>query len=114
MIQRTLKLAWVSFTVVMLLPAGHAHADAIDGHWCHSDAGRMEIRGPAIVTPGGTQMEGLYGRHSFSYVVPASEPAAGANVDMILIDDDTVHLTRGPSTSAQTPQVWHRCPAPVS
>ena len=112
MIGRFFILAFASPALALLLPTSVARADAIDGHWCHTQDGRMEISGPAIVTPGGTQMQGTYGRHSFSYTVPAAEPDAGATVDMILIDDDTVHLTKGAATSS--PQVWNRCPAPIS
>lgn len=114
LIRRASLLACASLAFAIMLPASSARADAIDGHWCNSETGRMEIRGPAIVTPGGTQMEGLYGRHSFSYVVPAAEPAAGTTRNMIPIDDDTVHLRDGSDSSAQKPQVWHRCPAPIS
>jgi hypothetical protein len=98
----------------MLLPTGAALADAIDGHWCHRDVGRLEISGPNIVTPGGVEMQGIYGRHSFSYVVPANEPSAGATLNLILIDDDTVQLTRGANPASQTPQIWNRCPASIS
>jgi hypothetical protein len=52
--------------------SGTALADAIDGDWCHSDGKRMSISGPAIVTPGGRQMNGDYARHSFSYVIPSA------------------------------------------
>ena len=107
-----LTLAGVSLTV--LLPTGVARADAIDGNWCHAEAGRMSIRGPDIVTPGGSRMQGNYGRHSFSYVVPAAEPGGAATLFMILIDDDTVHLTNGANTTTATPQIWHRCAASVS
>ncbi|NKB50134.1 MAG: hypothetical protein GKS02_12330 [Alphaproteobacteria bacterium] len=114
MIKYLTLLAVGSLTLAVLLPASVAHADAIDGHWCHSKDGRIEISGPSIVTPGGTQLLGTYGRHSFAYVVPATEPAAGATLNMILIDDDTVHLTKGSDATSQTPQIWHRCPAPIS
>lgn len=112
MINRLTLVAMGSLTFAILLPTSAARADAIDGHWCNTEAGRMEINGPNIVTPGGTQMQGDYGRHSFSYIVPAAEPAAGATLNMFLIDDDTVHLTNG--GTAQTPQVWRRCLATVS
>ena len=114
MLGRLFACAFGTFALALLLPMGTAQADAIDGHWCHADAGRMSISGPDIVTPRGTQMQGNYGRHSFSYVVPAAEPGAGANLFMILIYDDTVHLTNGSTTVLQTPQIWHRCAAPVS
>ena len=112
MIGRLLVLAGGSLALAILLPTSVAHADAIDGHWCYIEDGRMEISGPAIVTASGTRMQGIYDRHAISYIVPAAEPAAGATVDMILIDDDTVHLTKG--ASASSPQVWNRCPAPIS
>ncbi len=75
----------------------------------------MTISGPDIVTPGGTQTRGVYGRHSFSYTVPAAEPRAGTTLFMTLIDDDTVHLRDGANTAAPpAPQVWHRCRATTS
>ena len=112
MIGRLLGCAFGGLALAMLLPASVAQADAIDGHWCNIEAGRIEISGPNIVTPGGTQMQGVYGRHSFSYTVPAAEPAAGATLFMVLIDDDTVHLTSG--TSPTDTQIWLRCPETVS
>ena len=108
--QTLLTLSIIAATI--FLPTGAARADAIDGDWCNAEAGRMEIAGSNIVTPGGTQMQGLYGRHSFSYVVPAAEPEAGTTLNMILIDDDTLHLTKGTTTAE--PQTWLRCPASVS
>jgi hypothetical protein len=114
MIGKLSLLALGGLALAVLLPMGAAQADAIDGDWCHAEAGRMEISGPHIVTPGGTQMQGIYGRHSFSYIVPTIESNAGATLNMILIDDDTVHLTNGSSTVSPTPQIWRRCPASVS
>jgi hypothetical protein len=107
-------LALAGFSLAVLLPTGAARADAIDGNWCHTEVGRMSIRGPDIVTPGGTQMQGTYGRHSFSYDVPAGEPGAGATLFMLLVDDETVHLTKGEGTANAAPQIWHRCAADVS
>src|SRR5262245_15752432 len=53
--------------------AHSAHADAIDGDWCHSNGKRMSIRGPAIITPVGQETRGNYTRHFFSYVIPGGE-----------------------------------------
>ena len=114
MFWRRLFCAFGGLVLAVLLPTGAAQADAIDGDWCHTEAGRMEIRGATIVTPGGTQMQGLYGRHSFSYKVPAAEPGAGATLNMILIDDDTVHLANGADAASAAPQIWRRCPETVS
>ena len=99
----------------MALMAGPARADAIDGHWCRAESGRMTISGPSIVTPAGTETQGNYQRHAFSYVVPAGEPGAGLTIYMVLLNEDTVHLTRGNSTaSSSPPEEWRRCPADVS
>ncbi|MEK9831462.1 MAG: hypothetical protein VW453_02615 [Rhodospirillaceae bacterium] len=98
---------------VLLLATTPANADAIDGDWCHPDLGRMEIRGPEIVTPGGTRLSGDYDRHGFRHTVPAGEPGPGARVDMVLVDDDTLHRIVAPSPDAAI-EVWRRCRAQVS
>ena len=95
----------------LVLPGGAARADAIDGNWCHKEGGRIVIQGSTVVTPGGKRMTGEYGRHDFSYVVPAPERGAGSKVDMRLMDEDTVHLRVGAATQVQ---VWKRCQAPAT
>jgi hypothetical protein len=93
----------------LVLFAVPALADAIDGDWCHQASGRrFSIRGPQIVTPGGTNMAGDYSRHWFSYVVPAPEPGAGKTVFMQLLDENTVHLRLGDEAAAN-PETWIRC-----
>jgi hypothetical protein len=97
--------------------ASPAWADAIDGHWCFTDGKRISIQGPAITTPAGSHIQGDYGRHFFSYVVPPADAGAGQTVSMALINDDTVHLRigTGPAYSSDGPvQVWHRCGPPTS
>jgi hypothetical protein len=94
-----------------------ALADAIDGTWCFSDGKRMFIQGPAIITPGGSHVQGEYGRHSFSYVATPADPGAGQTVWMLLINEDTVHLRIGaPATysSDGADQEWRRCGPPTS
>ena len=94
-----------------------ARADVIDGHWCYPDGRRISIQGPAIVTPGGSHIDGNYSRHFFSYVVPPSEPDAGQTVFMALMNEETVRLRLGaaPSYPADaSEQVWHRCGPPTS
>ena len=88
-----------------------ARADAIDGPWCAVDGKRIDINGPRIRTPGGTQMQGDYDRHGFRYVVPAAETGAGGTVNMRLLSDNVMHLTPPGSTSVQ---VWNRCGPPIS
>ncbi len=94
----------------LLLPAGPALADRIDGNWCFTDSRHMSIDGPAIVTPGGTSMTGDYDRHGFHYVAPAGEADAGAQVDMIQFDDYTIQVTTTPpgGGGART-ETWKRC-----
>jgi hypothetical protein len=85
-----------------------ARADAIDGQWCFGSS-HFEINGPNIRTPGGNEIAGNYDRHGFSYVVPANEQGAGTEIVMVLLNEETVRLTRGTST----PETWKRC-KPVS
>lgn len=98
--------------VLAIAFAGPARADAIDGTWCAADGRIMEIHGPAITTPGGTETIGDYSRHAFAYEVPDGETAAGATVRMVLASEDIIHLTVGhPKFGAQAadPEVWQRC-----
>jgi hypothetical protein len=101
----------------VLLPARAAHADVIDGNWCHADGRHMSIKGPDIVTSSGAHLAGDYTRHSFAYVVPTAEPGAGQTVSMILINEMTVHLTMRAEASGAAPgpvQIWVRCAPRVS
>ena len=107
---------WLGLATValLLLPAGRARADAIDGEWCYPDGRHMSIQGPNIVTPGGTAITGNYARHYFSYVVPPAEPGAGQTVAMTLMNEYTVNLRVGAgganAAQAAVPvEVWHRC-----
>ena len=85
---------------------GLAHADAIDGQWCLG-AAHFAIDGPSIRTPGGNQVRGNYSRHGFDYTVPANESGGGGEIHMVLLNEDTVELTRKGQSSA--PEVWRRC-----
>jgi hypothetical protein len=104
-----------AFAAVSCIIAGPAFADAIDGNWCHSDGRRFTIRGPAITTPGGNQLQGNYDRHYFSYSVPASEPRAGETVFMTLMGEYLVHLRVGKDSSTAGPaEEWKRCAPSIS
>ncbi len=91
-----------------------ASVDAIDGNWCHNDGRHFTIRGPAIVTLGGKQMEGNYSRHWFSYTVPAPEPGAGQTVFMTLADENTVYLRLGEAAADRPQETWVRCAPSIS
>ena len=98
-------VAWALALIASVYPA---RADAIDGQWCLGSS-HFEINSPNIRTPGGNNITGNYDRHGYEYVVPANEEGAGTKFVMVLLNEETVRLTRG--TSA--PQTWKRC-KPVS
>ena len=106
-VARSLALAMMASVTLF---NGAALADAIDGDWCYVDGKRLSINGPDIVTPGGVQTKGNYDRHHFSYVVPASEPGAGATVNMVLLSEIVMRL-KPPGGEEQT---WRRCGKPIS
>lgn len=93
-----------------LLSLRPALADAIDGHWCHMDGRRLEIAGPAIVTPAKTRTQGQYDRHYFTYTAPAADPGAGTTIDLTLINETTVRLKPGDGAE----EIWSRCGPPIS
>jgi hypothetical protein len=99
--------------IALVLLAGSAYADAIDGNWCHNDGRRFIIHGPEIVTPGGKRMEGNYSRHWFTYTAAAPEPGAGQTIQLTLADENTVHMRHGDAAPA-APEVWVRCSPSVS
>jgi hypothetical protein len=92
-----------------------AAADVIDGDWCFPDGRRFSIRGPEILTPAGTRTTGNYSRHHFSYVVPQSDPDPGKEVELRLMNENTVYLWfETQASQSGPPQVWHRCLPEVS
>jgi len=83
-----------------------ALADAIDGEWCLGTS-HFAIDGPNILTPGGNRIQGNYSRHGFVYVVPTNEPGAGVEINMVLLNEESVRLTRGGQSNE--PEIWRRC-----
>lgn len=113
---RTRRIAATVAAIGFVFAATPAVADAIDGNWCNG-VKRLEISGSEIVTPGGNRIQGIYGRHDFTYTVPAGEPGAGASVDMDLMGDDDMRVWpagRSPDPNKAGAQMWKRCAAPVS
>ena len=109
-----LRVGWrgVAVIVATLGLVSPARADVIDGDWCHDDGRRLSIRGPTIVTPGGTTLQGDYTRHSFQYTVPQNEAGGGQPVSMLLRSETRVDVRVG--SSSETVQTWHRCTATTS
>lgn len=111
-----LRPAALVLAAVVVFDLSPVRADAIDGNWCNG-VKRLEISGEKIVTPGGNTLQGIYGRHDFTYTVPAGEPGAGATVDMDLLGDDDMRLWpkgRSPDPASAGAQMLKRCAAPVS
>ncbi len=103
--------SWLAAAALLAI-GSNARADAIDGDWCYA-AQNLNIQGPQIRTPAGTQAQGNYSRHAFEYVVPVNEAGAGTTVAMQLLGEETMSLTRSPATSPSAPEVWKRC-RPIS
>ena len=95
---------WALAIVAMTIGAGSARADALDGNWCATDGRVMTIEGSRILTPGGTATAGDYSRHAFAYTVPTTDDNAGAEVRLVLVNEDTVRVVVGPP-----PEIWRRC-----
>jgi len=103
-------IASISFAM-LILTAGNAFADRIDGHWCKG-LKRLYIDGPRIVTPGGTKMTGDYDRHGFTYVVPAGEDDAGATIVMQQMHEELMQWQS--SAKPGDVQEWIRCKEQIS
>jgi hypothetical protein len=97
---RMLPLAFAA----LIATSAPLRADAIDGQWCLGSS-HFEIDGPNIRTPGGNRIVGNYHRHGFTYVVPPNEQDAGTQIVMVLLNEETVAVTRGSSP----PETWRRC-----
>lgn len=104
-------MASVAGVLLTAISATAVRADAIDGDWCFA-AQTLNIQGPRIRTPGGTEMTGDYTRHTFNYIVPAQEPGAGTSIAMQLLSEETMTLARI-GDKATNPQIWKRC-KPIS
>ncbi len=96
--------AVVSVAVALLAGTGVARADAIDGDWCFGTL-NLNIQGPRIRMPSGAEMTGSYTRHTFAYVAPATDAGAGTAIDMRLLGEEHMELSR----NGAPPEVWRRC-----
>ena len=105
----TFSVATATFALACLAAPLPALADAIDGAWCSPDGKQLKIAGRKITTPGGVLLDGDYGRHSFSYVAPASEPGGGDTIYMQLMNETTAMVRQG--TPVAQPITWKRCEA---
>lgn len=84
-------------------------ADQIDGNWCSKDGHQLSIMGSAIITPGGANLRGDYRRHEFSYVAPAGEADAGAQIYLRLRGETAMNFYRLKDGQMGEPELWKRC-----
>jgi hypothetical protein len=109
MMSRMKALSLATTLTALAVCASPARADKIDGDWCHLDGRHFSINYRDLTTPGGHHVTGDYGRHSFSYVIPDGEPDSGRTVNMMLVNEQTVHLRINGADAAAPPQVFKRC-----
>jgi hypothetical protein len=100
---RSRRIVALAFAV-LAAGASPAFADRIDGDWCDG-ARSVTIQGPTIRTPGNNTIQGNYGRHDFTYTIPAGEPGAGGAVDLRLMNEENATVTYG----SEQAKVWRRC-----
>ncbi len=105
--KRKLRIVALGFALACLAAPPPALADAIDGAWCSPDGKHLKIAGRKITTPGGALLDGDYGRHSFSWVAPPSEPGGGDTIYMQLMNETTALVRQG--TPVAQPITWKRC-----
>lgn len=110
MTARTMAGTLVVLALLVAWPSA-AHADAIDGEWCR-EGRSFKIEGPKIRTWNGTETTGDYSRHGFRYKTPPGEPEAGADIAMLLRNEETIEVSRpgaGRGLGAGEPEIWRRC-----
>ena len=97
--------------VFLLLFAGTALADRIDGNWCTGSTQRIEINGPKISLNNRPAFDGQYSRHEFLYTVPAGEDHAGDQVYLRLRGEEDMTSYTIKNNEAVDPVEWKRCQA---
>jgi hypothetical protein len=100
-----MRLSLLAASLICLAPIA-AQADAIDGNWCR-ESQRLNIDGPAIVTPSGARLQGTYARHAFAY----TDPASGSLIEMRLLSEYEMESRAGQAGAVLQ---WRRCGPPTS
>jgi len=110
-----IKISCAALVLVAL--GGSAWGDTVDGEWCSADGRRLIIDGADITTPDGSKTTGNYDAHHYLFTMPISEQNGGAEVDIVLVMDDTVHiryLKEPVGETALRPERWIRCKTKIS
>ena len=103
------QASWAALLII--IAAGPAQADGLDGIWCSPDGRRITVDGLAVVSPGGQPATGVYGTVDFSFPVPEGEPDAGAVIWMKLVDENTARVSTVSEQQGEPPPHgrWRRC-----
>lgn len=95
--------------VFLVLFAGFARADAIDGDWCNQDGSQIFIAGDSIRLTDGTTLTGTYTRHQFSYVAPKGDTEAGKVILFVQRSEEEMRRVRDPQAMPEHADIWQRC-----
>jgi hypothetical protein len=110
--QQEIAMRLASLVFIALLAGSFpALADAIDGDWCNKDGSHLRIEGPQIELAPGQLLQGIYTRHAFSYVAPAGDPEAGAEIKFVQRSEEEMRRAREPSIMPEHEDIWRRCSA---
>jgi len=110
--QTSFRAVLTVLTVALLLPAGAARADSLDGRWCTFDGRRMSIEGPEVTVPGRGSMIGEYVRGALVYGMPGPEPGSMSRVFLTELDQERLEVAT--SGTAAKREIWHRCGPPIA
>ena len=88
-----------------------AMAANIDGSWCADDGRRISVDGVGVVTPGGQSATGRHTARAFTFVLPAGEWQAGAEIWMEPKGTDAVRVSslRAGHQGPPPHDLWRRC-----
>ena len=92
MSQTSLRAVLATLAVALLLPAGAARADSLDGRWCTFDGRRMSIDGPEITGPGNVHVTGEYVRGALVYGLPGPGPGSVSRVFLTELDEESLEV----------------------
>ncbi len=95
--------------VSLVLSAGFARADAIDGDWCNQDGSQIFIAGSSIRLTDGTTLTGTYTRHQFSYVAPSGDAEEGKVILFVQRSEEEMRRVRDPKAMPEHADIWQRC-----
>ncbi len=107
-------MTWLRLLVLValsLVASSVAMAANIDGSWCADDGRWISVDGVAVMTPGGQPATGRYTARAFTFVLPAGEWQAGAEIWVESKGTDAVRVSslRAGHQGPPPHDLWRRC-----